>query len=256
MKKILSILLALATLMSTLALFSCGKTKDGETLQRLATKTTGELYFAEKSTLNNAKYYTITTTRVVTQSEAVGSGKTTETVITKQSGNNGYAKTSNDKIAGSETEAWYIYNESMTYVSKANSKTKFSNTQDSFKKSYLNKNANDLIMLNLDSSDFDEKSFEKSGNYWVIKLVIPKDTYKSAYMQASSSIVNMTALPGSDVEYNVYFDDNGKLVKIVTSYDIDSAGVGSHCEITTEVSLTDPLVNAPADASSYIFQSP
>lgn len=165
MKRILSIILALTIILSTLSLISCDKTRDGETLERLATKTPFELYTAEKASVSKANHYTITTTKVITQSTAMGGGVSTETTLTKLGGDNAYAKITNSKSPSATTEAWFIAEEGLTYTSTYESKTKYPSSLSSFTKSYLNRNAADVIMINVDEEVFEEKNFERNGDY-------------------------------------------------------------------------------------------
>ena len=257
MKKILSIILALTTILSTLHLISCGKAKDGETLERLATKTPYELYTAERASIGKANHYTITTTKVITQSTAMGGGVSTETTLTKLGGDNAYAKITNSKSPSATTEAWFIAEEGLTYASTSEDKTRYSDSLSGFTKNYLNRNASDLIMLNVGEEVFEEKKFERSGDYWVVSFVLTDEAYQNFIINVfTTGIFDISSLPEGDVTYKIYFTDSGKLAKTVTSYDVSSMSGGSHCEITTEINLSDVSVTPPADASSYEYFNP
>lgn len=251
MKRILSLTLAFALLLSALSLISCGKVKDGDTVERLATKTPYELYTSERSVLIKASEYSLVTTQTNLQEFDGTSKSATRTSINKLSGNNSYAKVTNDSDSSLNREAWYI--DGVRYTSMFGKKTKSDYNQTSFYNEYMAANSPLTTMIMLEESMFDGKVFERSEGYWVLSLTLSAEWYMQQLNSVSASGNVLPNVMSGDVTYKLYFNDSGKIQKIFTAYDVNTSEFKAHYETTTEVELDNVTVSAPADASKYQY---
>ena len=250
MKKIISIILTLTLLISTLSLVSCAKVKDGDTVERLATKTPSELYTSEMNAIAKAFVYSITTTQVITQTTASGTKTTTDTVINETDGYNAYSKTESDTNPSSNVEAWCVDGTLYTVLMGKKGKTSYS--LDNFISKYMSANVLNSSVIRLNNDSFGDAIFVRKDGFWTVKLTLSADYYSQILTSSGiSGTLNLTRLPSGDVVYEIYFNDDGKLQKTSASYDINVAGAKARCTATTTIKIGNVNITAPADASSY-----
>lgn len=248
MKKLISIILTITLFVSMLFLVACGKVKDGATVERLATKTPSELYASEMNAISKAYAYSILTTQVVTQSTSNGTKTTTDTVINETDGYNAYSKVQSDTNSSLNLEAWCVDGTLYTYLMGKKSKTSYS--IDTFFSKYMNGNTLNSSLLKLESTAFADTVFVRKDGLWTIQLTLSGADY-SKLISTSNTPGTLTRLPNSEVVYDIYFNDDGKLQKVCASYDVNVAGVKSRCTITTSIRIGNINISAPADASNY-----
>ena len=257
MKKISALILITALLLSLLALSSCnnggnegegageGNTPPNSNVtDTLAGQTPEQLYQSVKDKLADAKSYVVDSTQVIVMTQGEENMTMNQTVINKVDGDNNYIKMYNDMTTAANMEIWYV--DGIIYTSTASGKIKAPVDKEDFMQNYMDKDPSESTLLDIPESWFEGISFEKETDEWVLKLTISEEKYEMYF-----SNIGLGADIIGDVQYNVYFDEEGNLQKITTVVDYTVEGIHCHCDTLSLVSYENIEITAPADADSY-----
>jgi len=246
MKKIISLALTLVLMFSVFALVSCNggdntdDTLNAQTAETLAGKTPEQLYEASQEKLKEATEYSITTTQVITMS-----GMTmNQTVINKISGDNCYVKMTNDTTPMTNMEVWYV--NGMMYMNLYNGKIKGEYDKEQYMQEYMGKDPSESTLLDIPESWYKDIQFKKDGDAWMLEFVISAEKYNELFEN-----IDLGGSIAGDVVYKLYFDTEGNMDKLTTSFDMTVQGVSAHCDQVSNIVVENVTVTAPADADSY-----
>ena len=252
MKKFLSLLLALVLVCTMFSLVSCDqsdkdrdKDKDDEkTVETLNGKTPEELYLAAQETLKIAPSYSVESTQVITMSYQGESMVMNQAVFNKINGDDSYVKTSNDMDSSMSMEAWYV--DGVVYAAMNGMKVKANVDKEEFMQQYMGKDPSESTLLDIPESWFEDIKFEKSGDAWVLNFVVSGEEY-SQYFEN----IGLGGEISGNVKHKVYFDKNGNLEKVDTTFDMSVQGIDAHCVSTSIITIETVTITPPADADSY-----
>ncbi len=240
MKKIISLLLALV--LSTLVLVSCGDSDNG--VATLDGKTPEELYELSQQSLAAATSYTVNATQVITMSAGGQSMTINQVVISEINGDEAHLKATNDMESSMNMEVWYV--DGIVYSSMFGIKAKAEVDKEAFMEEYMDKDPSESTLLDIPESWYKNIKFQKTGDDWYIKFVISGEKYTEYFAEAG-----LGGTITGDVTHKVFFDDDGNLEKITTSFDLDMQGISAHCDSISTVTIGNVTITAPADADSY-----
>ena len=243
MKKLLSLALALVLVCMTLALASCDLL-EGDTKSKLDGKTPEELYEVSQQKLKEATSYSVNSTQEISMTYGEETMSMTQTVISKINGNDSYAKVYSDMDEGLNMEAWYV--DGTVYASMDGIKAKAQITKAEYMQKYMNADPSESTLLDIPKSWFDDIKFEKAEDNWVLNFVVSGEKY--------TELLSNTGVGGEisgDVNYQIFFDKEGNLEKVCTTFDMTIAGVAAHCDSVSLFTLEDVTITPPADADSY-----
>ena len=260
MKKLLSVLFVFTLLVSTLALASCDGGSSGggsgrkNEVEELNGKTPEEIYEAAAEALAEAPSYEVVSSQVI-EMTATYEGETetmemVQEVVTRVNGDNTYSKiVSENPYANTSMEAWYV--DGVVYANSDGTKVKTNLTKEEYMEQYMNADPSESTLLDIPKSWFEDIKFEEDDGEYSVEFVISEEKYNELLGNLGLDIV---AIDG-DVEYTVYFDEDGNLTHILTEFDMDvsamGVGVEAHCVSTSVIKMSDVKVTAPADADSY-----
>lgn len=252
MKKILSLLMILTLVISMFALASCDNNGDGnpdvdaEGLETLNGKTPEQIYEASMDALKLADEYEIVTNQVIKMGFEGQSFTMNQSVVSKIDGDNSYSKITDD-MSNQESETWYV--DGVVYSKEGNNKVKTNLDKEEYMQQYMGKDPSESTLLDIPESWFkDIRFFEKDGLY-TMEFVISAEEYNELFANLGLGMASVN----DDVVYVVYFDKDGNLSKIITEFTINVQGVSADCVSTSNVTLTDVTITAPADADSYTY---
>lgn len=247
MRRIITLLLALVLVFSILTLVSCKKDENGNDngIETLAGKTPKQLYEISKEKLDDAKEYSITTTQLITMSAITMN----QTIVNKVNGNNAYVETTNDSAPELNTKAWYV--DGIMYQNLYTGKFKREYDKEKFMEEYMDNDPSEDTFLDIPDSWFKNVRFKKDGDIWTLNFVIDAAKY--------NELLDNLLLDGNitgDVIYKLYFDGEGNIDKLTTSFDMTIDGVSTHCYQISKITLGSVTVTAPSDTESYITINP
>ena len=252
MKKILSLLMALTLVISMFALASCDNNDDGnpdvdaEGLETLNGKTPEQIYGASMEAIKLADEYEIVSNQVIKMGYEGESFTMNQRVVSKIDGDNSYSKITDD-MSNQESETWYV--DGVVYAKEGNNKIKTNLDKEEYMQQYMGKDPTESTLLDIPESWFkDIRFFEKDGLY-TMEFVISAEEYNELFANLGLGVASVN----DDVVYTVYFDKGGNLSKIITEFTINVQGFSADCVSTSDVTLTDVTVTAPADADSYTY---
>ncbi len=238
MKKILSVILALACLFSVCAVATaCGGSKE---------KTAYELYTeaADKLEKNGTNYEMDAVTKMAMKSGETNLGSSESTTSMVVNGNNLYTKSVAEDYTA---EIWYV--DGTMYMNAAGEKYKTEISLEEFTEDYLGTGTSTEI-IELEKSLFDnvEIKTEDGGKYIEFAL-----TSEQLLSFLGSDLESLGAESLSDVKYVVHFGSDNS----IKSVDIVFSMVASGISVDMDMSMTfknvgkASAVTAPSDASSY-----
>lgn len=240
MKKLFSLLLMLTLLFSTLSFVSCTEAEK----ETLAGKTPEELYEECLEKVSIAKEYSTEVSQTITfDDKDLQTQK--QTMYQKFNGTDGYAKLESKTAPEINFESWYV--DGISYVSVEGYKIKGRIDKEEFIRQYLNADPGEGMLLDVPKSYFEGIKFEKEKGDWVLKFLLSKDKFNDVFENMGLGAVDIT----DDIEYNVYFDDDGNIQKIITEFDMKANGYTAHCYSEAKVTLENVTITPPEDADSY-----
>ena len=274
MKKLISLLLMLALLISSLALVSCDEfdsdadkegssvknpsnsdddddeessSKKPKTKETLADKTPEELYELAMEKLEDTDEFSITSTQLITINYEGQSLDMTQTMIQKFNGDDGYVKTMSDNTLNYET--WYV--DGVSYVNMEGYKIKCALSKEDYMEQYMEADPQESTLLDIPESWFTDIKFTKSGSDWVLKFDVDAD-------QLNNLLGNIGMEYGTiddDVIYRVFFDDEGNMKKVTMEFDMTIEMYGetytAHCTTDSIVVIENVTIELPDDAHLY-----
>lgn len=243
MKRIISLLLALTLVLSMLALVSCkggDNDNDNNTVETLAGKTPRELYEFYKEQLAVATKYYVSTAQVITVSDVTAN----QTIINKLDGDNCYVEMHNDTTTAANMKIWYV--DGIMYMDTSLGKSKCEYTKEQYLADYMDDDPSENTLLNIPESWFRDVKFEKENETWVLNFVISASKYNELFDN-----INIGGSINGNVVYKVYFDTNGNMNKVTTSFDMTVSGSSAHCDQVSLITFDDVTITAPSDADSY-----
>lgn len=245
MKRILTFLLCIALAVSMLGLVSCTGA-DGDTKEKLAGKTPEELYEASQQKLKDAESYYVSSTQDIVMTMGEGASMTMQQLVeSKVNGDDSYMKTNNNLSDELNMEAWYV--DGVVYTNSFGQKVKANITKDRFMEQYMGADPSENTLLDIPESWFEDVKFEKSGEDWVLNFVVSGEKYTEVYENAGLTGATITG----NVDYKIYFDNDGNIEKLVASFDMNVDGVNAHCESVSLITIGEVEINPPADADTY-----
>ena len=253
MKKLSALLLVMALLVSLFALASCDdkdndKDKDKDTyIETLAGKSPEELYQSVKSNLAEATSYVVDSNQVIVMTYGNEKMTMNQSVVTKVQGDNSYMKSFNDMTTAANMEVWYV--DGIIYSNTANGKLQASMDKEQFMQNYMGKDPSESTLLDIPESWFEGMKFKQDGEKWVLEITISEEKYEQYFAKLDLG-ADVDIL--GDVQYDIYFDKDGNLEKIITVVDYEIQGVNCHCDTVSNVSLEVVQITPPADADSYM----
>ncbi len=242
MKRIITFLLCIALAVSMLALVSC---EGGNTASTLDGKTPEELYEASQQKLKEADAFYVSATQTIVMSAGGESMDFVQLVESKISGDDLYMKTSNDLDPSIAMEVTYV--DGVMYGEIGGSKVKGTFDKEAFMNQYIKEDPSESTLLDIPESWFENIKFEKEGNGWALKFVVSGDKYTEVY--ANLGVEGATIV--GDVDFRIYFDNDGNLEKLVASIDMEVLGVSAHCDSVSLITIGDVEITAPEDADTY-----
>ena len=251
MKKLLSLLLALALVFSLLALTSCRKEEDEaekdepKTMEKLAGKTPEELYAYAQELLSAASSYSVFSDQVITMQAQGQSASFNQTVDTKVNGEDTYTKTNNDLSPMANMEVWYV--DGMLYANTLGQKVKAEMDKSDFMEEYMNVDPSESTLLDIPTSWFDNLKFEEDGDRWVLRFNISGQKYTEIFQNVGMD----GAVIDGDVTYKIYFDAEGTLKELVATFDMTISGISARCVSKSTITIEPITITPPADADTY-----
>ena len=222
----------------------------GAEVEELNGMTPEELYAHTQELMSEATSFSSETTQEIAM-EAGGSKMTmNQSVISKQNGYDLYVKSENDMGAG-EMEITYV--DGMYYENNNGRKIKTPISVDDMERYYSDLYGTDgsysTALLNIPGEWFDDLTFVKDGDHYTVTIIVPAEEYTELVGKMGISGAEFT----EDVEYVIYFSEDGELEKAVTTFDLDVMGVSAHCVSVSVFELGEVTITAPADADSYTY---
>ena len=240
MKKILIVLCCIILAFASPALASCSQTEK----ETLAGKTPQELYEESLNKVSSASEYSAESTQTITIVYDDGDEKVvTQTMSQKSNGSDEYAKLESDAL---HYESWYV--DGVCYVSMDGYKLKTTISKEDYTQQYMEADSQESTLLDIPESWFNDIKFEKDGESWVLKFIVSAEKFNTYIDNIGLSGADIT----SDVEYKVFFDEEGNLQKIVTTFDYAIGDVATaSCIMESFITLENVTITPPEDANSY-----
>ena len=264
MKKFLAILMCATLLLSCLMLSACeaedilkdvidetdesgefvlDETDENGNLKTLGGKLPKELYKDAFELLNSATNFTMTAKQLISMEIEGEKIEVTQTVFQKADGDNAYFKSSG--VEGAEMEGWYV--DGVVYTQKNGEKIKAELSKEDYYKNFLGNDANEDKVFDIPESWFVDITIKPDGDEYYIAFTVSGAEYSELFKKT-----DLNASLAENVDYKVYFDKDGKILRMETDFSMEVEGVvaNTHSEsIFENVGTTE--VTAPADADSY-----
>ena len=248
MKRILTFMLCIALAVSMLGLVSCTDALGGggDVKEKLAGKTPEELYAASQQKLKDAESYYVSATQDIVMTMGEGASMTIQQLVeSKVNGDDSYLKTKNDLSSEFNIEAWYV--DGVVYSNSFGQKVKASITKDKFMQDYMGADPSESTLLDIPESWFEDVKFEKADEGWVLNFVVSGEKYTQVYK--NTGLTGATII--GNVDYKIYFDNDGNIEKLAASIDMLVDGITAHCDSVSIITIGEVEINPPADADTY-----
>ena len=255
MKKLTALLLALFCVFSLFSMTACDE-EGAKDLKALNGKTPEELYNFTLEKLANIQSYEMQTSQDIAIKGEASSMAMTTSIIAKVAGDNAYSKISAN-IFGfqTDTETWYV--DGVVYTSVLDEKTKATVSKQEFLDEYFNTDTEESSLLDIPKSWFKDITFKPDGDSYYLNFVVSGSEFNELFDDADLEEADING----DVSYKVYFDKEGNLSKIITTFDMTvdmglGTPVNASCVSTSHIRLDDTIViTAPEDAADYTDMS-
>ena len=257
MKKIFALIMCAALLLSCLVLSACDEqdimdelkeiideTDENGDFKTLVGKTPEQLYDDAFELLSKATNFTMTAKQVISMDMDGEKINVTQNVYQKIDGNNCYFETSG--VEGAEMEGWYV--DGVVYAQHAGEKVKATVSKEDYYKNFLGSDASESKIFDIPESWFVDITIKQDGEEYYIAFTISGEEYSKLIQKAQ-----LNASLAENVEHKVYFDKDGKILRMVTDFSMTVEGVvaNTHSESIFENVGTTEAITAPADADSY-----
>ena len=256
MKKFLALLMCAVMLCSCFMLTACedveeeikdkiaDETDENGDLKTLGGKTPEQLYTDASSLLKNATNFTLTAKQDITMEMQGEKTEMKQTVVQKIDGDNSYYKTSG--VEGAESEGWYV--DGVIYTVMGGVKAKATLSKKDYYEKFLGSSEEESKIFDIPESWFKDIVIKQEGAEYYIQFSVSGEEYSKLLEKA-----DLGANIGENVEYKVYFDKDGKILRMTTDFDMNVQGIkaSTHTESIFSDVGTTKAVTAPADADSY-----
>ncbi len=262
MKKISAIILVLVMAVSVFSFSSCGLLGGGNTFgngdsaenneeqRELVSTLNGqgpeEIYSSALTKTKSLFNFEFDTTQKITMGVFGSEITTTQYVTAKFDGTNIYIKVSNDMVPGANMEVWFV--DGVCYAIGEGHKVYTTISEEEFENDFLAEGSFDIeeALMNVPKDWFKDLQFVKEGEH---SFYLDFEMDASDYMEYMGGTELGGMLEGSvnvDVSYKVYFDGEGNLGNIVTSFIMDMAGIREEVEsISVVKNIGTTTVTAP-----------
>lgn len=244
MKKLFIVLLALTLAFASFSLVSCDKEDGSKFVETLSGKTPEELYELSQAKLKEATSYSITSSQVITMTAGGQKVTMNQSVVTKINGDNSYVKATNDFTPDANMESWYV--DGIVYAAMNGVKNKAEISKEVYMKEYMNADPSESTLLDIPESWFKNIKFKQEGKDWVLVF----DVDGSKWTETLGNIGLGGTIDGN-VKYKMYFDDNGNIGKLTTTFSMTVSGVKATCVSESIIKIENVTITPPADADSY-----
>lgn len=265
MKKFLAILMCATLLLSCLMLSACDaedilkdvidetdesgefvldETDENGNLKTLGGKLPKELYKDAFELLNSATNFTMTAKQLISMEIEGEKIEVVQTVFQKIDGDNSYFKSSG--VEGAEMEGWYV--DGVVYAQRNGEKVKTEISKEDYYKNFLGSDANEDKVFDIPESWFVDITIKPDGDEYYIAFTVSGAEYSELFKKT-----DLNASLAENVDYKVYFDKDGKILRMETDFSMEIEGVvaNTHSESIFENVGTTQKITAPADADSY-----
>lgn len=256
MKKILALVLCVLMLCSCFMLTACEDVEDeikdmikDETdangnLKTLGGKTPKQLYADASALINKATNFTFTATQDISMEVAGQKMDVKQTVVQKLVGDDSYYKISG--VEGAESEGWYV--DGVIYTTMGGVKAKATLSKKDYYEKFLGSSEEESKMFDIPESWFTDIVIKQEGAEYYIQFSVSGEEY-SKLMQKADLDVKFA----ENVDYKVYFDKDGKILRMETDFDMVTEGVkaSTHSESIFSDVGTTKAITAPEGADSY-----
>ncbi|MGM9631895.1 MAG: hypothetical protein ACI3XL_02240 [Eubacteriales bacterium] len=265
MKKYLVLLLCICTVFSSVIFASCeeGSTTTTTTptkqeaevptpVETLNGQTPIELYSAAVEEVEQAsgiEFSTVLTMEMLTE----GKEPTvfTQSVIVKSDLQNSYVKTTNDKYPDTDTELWFV--DGTLFVTDVTGNHQLCISASDYREQYAPEGSEkDSILLNCPEKWFENATLTKDEleNYCLEFVVSGKEYWDNVKDGMITSEIMSLAV--QNVDYKVYFDEDGNLTQIVTEFEIVFGSITTKYTSTTDVNLNAEIeITAPEGSENW-----
>lgn len=249
MKKFLAFLLSSFMMISVIAFSACdfsnsSKKDDVDTLNG---KTPEQLYALSLQTVAELDNFQLDAVQVIEMSSEGESGTMNQTVTSKKDGKNEYIKSTNDMGTG-EMEAWYV--DETFYGILSIGKVYAEIPYEKYVEKYIPKGATaEGALMNIPSDWFVDVKFTKvSDNEYYLEFIVSGEEYKEYMNGALNDMVNGI----ENISYKVYFNGEGTLGSIVTTFEMEIMGVTASVTSTSTISnIGTTQITAPETDESW-----
>ncbi|MBE6592863.1 MAG: hypothetical protein E7642_02590 [Ruminococcaceae bacterium] len=220
------------------------ETDENGDLKTLGGKTPEQLYADANTLLKNATNFTITAKQDIIMEYQGQKNEMKQTVLQKIDGDNSYYKISG--VEGAESEGWYV--DGVIYTTMGGVKAKATLSKKDYYEKFLGSSEEESKLFDIPESWFTDIVIKQDGEEYYMQFSVSGEEY-SKLMQKAELDVTLA----ENVDYKVYFDKDGKILRMETDFDMEMEGVkaSTHTEsIFSEVGTTKG-VTAPEDADTY-----
>lgn len=174
----------------------------------------------------------------------MGESQTVKQTITQSvCGDNSYFK-----LDGLESKMEAYYVDGVVYAKTNGIKVKKEISKEEYYKEYLGDSANEDKILDIPESWFSGIVIKPDGDNYYLQFSIDGEKYSELIGKTGVSV----EISG-DVDYRVYFDKEGNIIKMTTDFEMGIEGFMTSTKavsIFKNIGTTEPI-KAPADADSY-----
>lgn len=258
MKKFLTMIMCAALLLSCLMISACDeqdvmdeliKEINDETdangdLKTLGGKTPEQLYKDASELINKATNFTMTSKQLISMDIEGEKIDVVQNIFQKIDGDNSYFETSG--VEGAEMEGWYV--DGVVYAQHAGEKVKATISMDDYYEKFLGSAPSENKIMNIPESWFVDITIKQSGEEYYTEFTVSGAEYAKVIGNAK-----LDAEVAENVVHKVYFNKDGKILRMETDFTITADGVvaQTHTESIFENVGTTEKITAPADADSY-----
>ena len=143
-------------------------------------------------------------------------------------------------------EGWYV--DGVVYTQKNGEKIKAELSKEDYYKNFLGNDANEDKVFDIPESWFVDITIKPDGDEYYIAFTVSGAEYSELFKKT-----DLNASLAENVDYKVYFDKDGKILRMETDFSMEIEGVvaNTHSESIFENVGTTQKITAPADADSY-----
>ncbi len=264
MKKFLSVLLCAVMLVMAFSLVACDKAGSGDKktdldkieigkeIAKLGDKTPQDLYADALNKVKGLKSYEMTTTQLITMKIGEVEQTVNQTVISKMDGKNVYAKIDSEANESLNMECWYVND--VFYLKQASLTAKATIAYDDYVEKYMPAGSTaDGALMNIPEAWFKDVKFVAAGEgQFYIEFIVSSADYLKYFETTALKDLMSQVEAMQDISYKVYFDKEGNLGDIITTFDMTVSGLTSSVTSTSKITGIDSTkITAPEGSESW-----